>query len=97
MNKIFMVPLIFLTACASLDGPAQQPTGPAVPAPADDTCNAAQHAGLVGQDATALERVLLMGPVRIIRPGDAVTMDFRPERINFHIDDSNRITSITCT
>ena len=67
-----------------------------MPSSENDTCNASQYAHLIGQDATALERVLLLGQVRVIRPGDAVTADFRPERINFHIGSDNAIVSIGC-
>lgn len=95
MKLVFaFAPFFALAACGIT--PAT-PTLPPVPDPAQDTCNAASFASLVGQDATALERVLLLGEVRIIRPGQAVTMDFRPSRINFNIGPDNRITAITCS
>lgn len=84
-----------LSACQGM--PATGPdAGPPVPAPADDTCGAAPHAALVGQPETALLRQLIMGQVRVIRPGDAVTMDFRPERLNFDIGEDGRIRRIYC-
>lgn len=92
MKNRFAPVILLLSACGQLPQPALPP----VPPMAEDTCNATQHADLVGQDATALERVLLMGPVRVIRPGMAVTMDYSAERINFTIDDANRISGITC-
>ena len=66
------------------------------PTPVNDTCGAADYADLIGQEATALETTLLLGKVRVIRPGDAVTMDFLPDRINFGIDDAELIETITC-
>jgi len=72
------------------------PAGPALPAPGADTCNAAARAALIGQPATALERIYILGPVRVIRPGDAVTMDFVERRINFDLDATNRIVRIFC-
>jgi hypothetical protein len=66
------------------------------PAPGEDGCNGRQYAGLIGQDQTALERVLIMRPVRVIRPGDAVTEDFSPQRINFVIGADGRIADIGC-
>ena len=66
------------------------PDQPPVPPITEDTCGAAQFADLIGQDATALERRLYLGQVRVIRPGDAVTMDFRPER-RYHLDDRLRL------
>jgi hypothetical protein len=85
-----LIPLLFLAACAA---------NPVPPAPAPvlrDTCTATPYRGLVGQDATALEKVLILRQVRIIRPGTMVTQDMRPERINFQIGPDNRITDITC-
>lgn len=70
--------------------------GPVLPSGPDDTCGAATHGALIGQDATALERVLIMRQVRVIRPGDMVTADYAPGRINFQIDDTNTIARITC-
>ena len=85
--------LLLLTACGTT---APAPSVPPLPPLAQDTCNAAQYSALIGQDATALERVLILSQVRVIRPGQAVTMDFRPERINFNVDATNRIVSISC-
>lgn len=89
-----MVALIALVACVAPT--ANAPSAPALPSAENDTCNGLQHAALMGQDATALERVLILGQVRVIRPGMAVTMDFRPERLNFNIGTTNRITRIFC-
>ena len=69
---------------------------PPLPPQLEDTCGARGYAELIGQDATALERVLLLGAVRVIRPGDAVTMDFRPDRVNFKIDDTETIAGVDC-
>lgn len=77
---------LLLAACGAVAPAPPAGSGPTpVPAPADDTCGAAPHAALVGQPATALERVLILRQVRLIRPGTAVTEDFVPARINFHI------------
>ena len=72
-------------------------TAPELPrVPESDACQGAQYAYLLDQDQTALERVLIMRQIRIIRPGDAVTMDFRPERLNFEIDTAGKIARIYC-
>jgi len=93
-----LVPVLLLGAvlagCAVVTPPV--PPLPAVPAAAEDTCGATPYAGLVGQDATALERVSIMREIRIIRPGMAVTRDYRAGRINVDIDVTNRITRIYC-
>jgi hypothetical protein len=85
-----LLALILLAGCSASVTPAP------LPLPEDDTCNAANFATLVGQQATALERVLLLGKVRVIRPNQAVTMDFRQERINFMISEDETIAAITC-
>lgn len=81
---------------AALAGCTVAPDPAPLPPQIEDTCGAARFADLIGQDATALERRLLLGQVRVIRPGDAVTMDFRPERINFKIADDETIQQIDC-
>ena len=86
--------LCALAACDPVPEPAPLPTP--VPPAAQDTCTAAPYAALVGQDATALERELIMRPVRVIRPGMAVTMDYRPNRLNFEVGPGGRITRIYC-
>lgn len=89
-----IVPIVLLSACETVTPP---PPIDLVPSAAQDTCNANAYSNLIGQDATALERVMILGQVRVIRPGQAVTMDFRPERINFNVGSDNRITSINCS
>jgi hypothetical protein len=90
--------ILLLTACDTALGPnAPTPIGTGLPDAAEDTCNANRYASLIGEDATALERVLLLGQVRVIRPNQAITMDFRPKRINFNVSSDNRIRSIFCS
>lgn len=82
-----LIPLLLCAACASAY---------THPSKAEDTCGATAYAELIGQDATALEKVPILGMVRVIRPGDMVTQDFRPTRINFVIGTDNSITAIKC-
>jgi len=82
--------LLLVAACAP------EPQRPSLPSTLEDTCDARRYGDLIGQDATALEKVLIMGMVRVIRPGDAVSQDFRPGRINFGIGSDNRINDISC-
>ncbi|SLN30405.1 I78 family peptidase inhibitor [Pseudooctadecabacter jejudonensis] len=93
-HLILLAPIVGLAAC---DAPLTKtpPTPPAPPLSAD-TCNANRHTAVIGQDATALERILIMDEVRVIRPNMAVTQDFRPNRINFNIGPDNRVISIMC-
>ncbi|NKX44923.1 hypothetical protein HCU73_10005 [Roseibacterium sp. KMU-115] len=69
---------------------------PQPPIDGPDTCGAAAFVELVGQPAAALEGLSFDGPVRVIGPRQAVTMDFLPQRINFLVDDAGVITRIRC-
>ena len=56
---------------------------------------------LIGRTATTelgAEALRLTGSrsLRWIRPGDAVTMDFREDRLNIHLGPQNRVTRLTC-
>jgi hypothetical protein len=64
-------------------------------------CDAAPVQAMVGQVATqalGTEAVRASGArtMRWIRPGEAVTMDYRTDRLNMHLDAQNRVTRITC-
>lgn len=82
-----LIPFVLCAACAA---------PPTLPPEQYDTCGATQRAALIGQDATALEKVLILGMVRVIRPDDMVTRDYRQERINFIIGRDEKITAINC-
>ncbi|WP_373355491.1 hypothetical protein [Pseudoroseicyclus sp. CXY001] len=96
--------LLALAGCAGGGGPlggaggAAIPSGP--PLPEVDTCNAGAHAGLIGQDRRALERVLILSPVQVLDPGDRPSADVIPARIDFHIEPAvegpGRIARISC-
>lgn len=59
-------------------------------------CGAADLQRLVGQDRALAEMLVLDGPMRTYGAGDAVTMEIRPERINFLIDENDKIAEIVC-
>lgn len=60
------------------------------------TCGADAMQSMVGEPADILALIDLPSPVRIIRPGDAVTRDYRVERLNFYIDAEERIERVAC-
>lgn len=68
-----------------------------VPEPVEDACGAAGLQGLVGQSAAVLQTMRFGQETRILRPGMAVTMDFRPDRLNIEIDADERISRVYCT
>jgi len=93
-----------LAACTpSGNGPSADSTEPAAaPAPADDKCNSARVADVVGQpyDDALLARIKTAvghDTIRPIRPGDAVTMDFREERLNVEIGADGKVVRVFCS
>ncbi len=92
-----MMRLIPIVLCLAVVGcAAPEVELPPAPTPQSDTCGAAPYTRLIGQDATELERELILRQVRIIRPGDLVTQDFVPTRINFVVGPAGRIARIYC-
>jgi hypothetical protein len=78
-----------LAACA---------TAPAAP---PGQCHADRLGSLVGQAATpqlGADALGRSGALRLrwIRPGDMVTMDYSPQRLNIHLDARNRIDRFAC-
>jgi hypothetical protein len=84
-----------LAGCAILFMAACQPVMP--DGPDLSTCGADALQGLVGQPASVLQTMRFGQETRIIRPGMAVTMDYRPDRLNIEIDASERIARVHCS
>lgn len=64
-------------------------------------CDASKAESLIGRTATAelgAEALRLTGArgLRWIQPGQAVTMDYRPDRLNIELDGQNRVVKIRC-
>jgi len=73
------------------------PTMPPASDPAlEDTCNKAQYAALIGKPATDPGVPPASATVRIIKPGDQVTMDFSATRLNIDLDDAGVVTALRC-
>lgn len=83
------------TAAAPVE-PAPPATTPTTDPAAADTCNMAQYTALIGKPSTDAG-VPAAGPsVRIIKPGDQVTMDFSEARLNIDVDAAGVITGMRC-
>jgi hypothetical protein len=99
----------FLTACAA-PAPAPAPVVEApvvarpapVPAPAPQPeCSAAGARFAVGQTLSpqleAAARTRANATVsRVLRPGQAVTLEFNAARLNLEVDARSRVTSVRC-
>jgi hypothetical protein len=56
----------------------------------------AQYTVLVGKPATDPTVPAASTTVRIIRPGDQVTMDHQPTRVNIEVNSTGTITAVRC-
>jgi hypothetical protein len=80
-----------LLACAPMPGPMPGPV----------RCNAGAVQGFVGREARPgvvdrAKRRAGARSVRVTRPGQPVTMDFRVDRLNIEVDHRNTIRSARC-
>jgi hypothetical protein len=60
----------------------------------ETTCNADNWKDLIGQPEAAVHSVL--GNLRIVRPGEPITKDFNPSRLNAEIDSTGHVTRFAC-
>lgn len=59
-------------------------------------CGAAAYGHLWLAPAARAAEIAAPGGVRVIRPGDGVTPDHRPDRLNVEIDPLGRIVGLRC-
>jgi len=90
MTARLLVALLALSACAETPGPN-----------ASGKCDASGVQAMVGQlDGAALHKRALRRSgartLRVIKPGTMVTMDYREDRLNIHLDAQGRVTDLTC-
>ena len=83
--------ILLLGACATSEERAQS-----APPVAEDTCGMANFRHLIGTDSAAIDRAALPAGARIIAPNDAVTMDYRVERLNIRTDAGGRVAELGC-
>lgn len=90
-----------LAGCSSSPAPEDASRPPPMRGPDSETCNAAPAQAHLGNTLSgALERNLLAASqarqVRVLRPGESYTMDFRADRLNIHLDEEGRIVELSC-
>ena len=84
--------------------PPKPPYPEPAPPPQDDEimkCDARKATWAVGQIAdepmvTRIRTETRSKGVRVIKPGMAVTMDYREDRVNIDVDANNRILTVRC-
>lgn len=87
-----------LVVALALAGCTQPPES--TPPPTRE-CDAAPAQRLVGRqrsEATVREaqRLSHANAVRVLRPGQIITMEYRADRVNIRIDTQEKILAITC-
>lgn len=86
MRFLFIPVVLMLAACQS-----------SVPfEPVTDRCGSLGYLSMVGTKEDAIKSSTFPEGTRIIRPGTAVTRDYRAERLNVHINEKGRIERIDC-
>lgn len=88
--------LLLLAACVTEGGSGPVPGPAPEPAPAADACGASSLQQLVGQPASSLDTMRFAQRMRVIRPGQMVTMDYSEARLNIAVDEAERITRVYC-
>ena len=85
-------PAILAVLCLASCG-AEGPGGSG----AADTCNAREYRDLIGDRVADLAALSQAAPrVRYVYPGQAVTEDDRPDRLNIVFDGSDRVVRVYC-
>ena len=59
-------------------------------------CGAADLQYLMGQKARVLTTMRFSQPLRVLKPGMAVTMDYAPNRLNIELDAADTIIRVAC-
>ena len=62
----------------------------------NDTCGMAPFQRLIGKPAGEIDRATLPARARVIMPGQMVTQDFSPQRLNIRVAPDGKVASLGC-
>ena len=86
-----------LAASCTLDAAGPDLAGSTLPVPgASDRCGATALGALIGQPESVLATMRFAQRVRVIHPGDTVTLDYSARRLTIEIDKAGRIDALRC-
>lgn len=89
--------MLAATACTATTGRPNPPPPP----PAEVDCGAGQLGAYIGQPASDQVLALIRqwrgdNPIRVLKPGSMMTMDYLPGRLNIFLDEKDRIKEFKC-
>ena len=89
--------LLALAGCSEKTPPRPAPPPP----PVNADCGAGQLGAYIGREATgdviaAIRAWRGDNPVRVLKPGSVMTMDYRAGRLNLFLDEQGRIKAFKC-
>ena len=64
--------------------------------PVEDACGAAGLQMWVGQPLSGLAALPLDQPMRVLKPGQIMTLEYQENRLSVTTDDAGTITRLTC-
>ncbi len=88
--------MLLMAGCATMAESEPENDEPTVVDRSGGECPAEHFQLLVGQLRGELDTSTLPVPYRIYGRGDAVTMDYRPNRLNVVIGDDDRVERVSC-
>lgn len=92
----FRLTLAVLILPAALAACVETTPPPRPVPPIATTCDGEAFRYLIGQNKSVLAAMGLQGPVRVIGPDTAVTMDYRSDRLNIVHDKRGTIVDVGC-
>ena len=100
MRILSCVPLLAVLSCAACASTPSDPTA-GTESPGAGECRAEPAQQYIGRKAEtqiveAAKSASTSRQVRVIGPDDAVTADYRPDRLNIRVDADRTIVAITC-
>jgi hypothetical protein len=97
VRSVVLLPLLAMaSSCVPIPVPVGTPGS--IQITQGDPCGSQDLQAFVGQPAAALDGVRFESsvPVRVVRPGQAVTEEFNGQRLNFRIGADDRIQAVDC-
>jgi hypothetical protein len=88
MMRLTLLALPVLAACTPVEQTAPSSAGP-------ETCPKSEFNSLIGTDVNAAILPLTL-TYRTVWPGEAVTLDHLPERMNIAVNDDGIVQGLTC-